>query len=123
VRGQWLAAGAALLAGGPVEGSRRTACHGDTPARGGPGTERSTVWDAQVVLFSVPLVRPLRGGGPRPHGEKLSEAGTARRGFSVRPAYSLSRGGGRVETAWVSSRRGSSWPKPGNGRKAFYFRF
>ena len=73
-----LAAGAALLA------AARSKAHADglswdTPARGGPGTERKYRVDAQVVLFSVPLVRRSGVGAATAAWRELSEAdGTTR---------------------------------------------
>ncbi|MGO9231002.1 MAG: hypothetical protein ACLQKA_17575 [Bryobacteraceae bacterium] len=57
-RREWarLTAGAALLAAARTR-ARATALSWDTPTRSIPGTERKYRVDAQVVLFSVPLLR------------------------------------------------------------------
>jgi hypothetical protein len=57
-RREWarLAAGVAPLVAARSK-AHASGLSGDTPARGGPGAERKYRVDAQVVLFSVPLLR------------------------------------------------------------------
>ncbi len=75
---------ARLLAGAALLAAARSKAHAaglswDTPARGGPGAERRYRVDAQVVLFSVPLLRRAGvGAGTVAWRESSEDGGTTR---------------------------------------------
>jgi hypothetical protein len=79
-RREWarLTAGAALLAAARTR-ARATALSWDTPTRSIPGIERKYRVDAQVVLFSVPLLRRFGvGAGTAAWWESSEADGTTR---------------------------------------------
>jgi len=70
--------GAALLAAARLK-ARAAGLSWDTPVRGGPGSERKYRVDAQVVLFSVPLLRRSGvGAGTAAWRESSEGDGTTR---------------------------------------------
>ena len=88
-RREWarLAAGAALLAAARLK-ARAAGLSWDTPARGGPGAERKYRVDAQVVLFSVTLLRRAGVGAGTAAWRESSEGDGSTRVLEF-AAYSL----------------------------------